>query len=536
MRHCTLLFSGTLLLAPALAAQGAHGSGAPANAADEPPPVAREFRAAWVASVANIDWPSRPGLSSWEQQVELLRILNRAVELRLNAIVLQVRPAADALYESRYEPWSEYLTGRMGRAPEPEYDPLAFAVEEAHKRGLELHAWFNPYRARHMTATSEASRNHVGQTQPELVRTYGRYLWLDPGEPAVREHSIRVVLDVVRRYDIDGVHIDDYFYPYKERDSTTGQVIDFPDERSWQNHVLSGGKLTRSEWRRRNVDLFVEQLYRSIKKAKPWVKFGISPFGIWRPGHPEQIAGFDAYEEIYADSRKWLVSGWVDYFTPQLYWSISAPRQSYPVLLEWWVSQNAHGRHIWPGNYTSRVSSMADTTPPGRWPAGELVDQIHATRAQPGASGNIHFSMKALMESRGGIAELLRSGPYAEPALVPPSPWLSRRAPAKPRASVLTDSPTGDVVLELRPPSKGGVPAWLWVVRARTAGRWTTAILPASQLRHTLAPAASEPPDLVLVSAVSRTGGEGERLGFRIQDSGFRESLQGRDLDARAVP
>ena len=184
-------------------------AGHAAVAQEEPPPVSREFRAVWVATVANIDWPSKPGLNAWQQQSELLAILNKAVELRLNAVILQVRPATDALYSSKLEPWSEFLTAQMGRPPEPSYDPLTFAVEEAHKRGLELHAWFNPYRSHHPAAKSEPSTNHLSLARPQLVRAYGRYLWLDPGDTAVRRHSIKVITDVVKRYDIDGVHIDD---------------------------------------------------------------------------------------------------------------------------------------------------------------------------------------------------------------------------------------------------------------------------------------------------------------------------------------
>src|SRR6266513_473262 len=212
-----------------------------------PPPIRREFRGVWVASVENIDWPSVPGLSTREQQEELLAILDRAVALKLNAVILQVRPAADALYASPYEPWSEYLTGKMGRPPNPWYDPLEFAVNEAHKRGLELHAWFNPYRAHHPSGRSRPSPNHISVTHPELVKRYGSMLWMDPGEPEVREHTVRVVLDVVQRYDIDGVHIDDYFYPYKEKDRR-GRLIEFPDATSWRKYLRSGGGLSRDDW------------------------------------------------------------------------------------------------------------------------------------------------------------------------------------------------------------------------------------------------------------------------------------------------
>src|SRR5260221_2709521 len=237
-----------------------------------PPAVMKEMRGVWVASVGNIDWPSTNALGTAQQKAELIALLDRAVELRLNTIVFQVRPACDALYASTLEPWSEYLTGTMGKAPEPYYDPLAFAVEQAHKRGLELHAWFNPYRARHLQARYPISANHISKTHPEWVRRYGKELWLDPGERGVQEHSLRVVMDVVQRYDIDGVHFDDYFYPYPEHDRA-GKDIEFPDEASWRRFG-SGKGLVRDDWRRQNRDDFVHQGYQSIRAAKPWLEFG----------------------------------------------------------------------------------------------------------------------------------------------------------------------------------------------------------------------------------------------------------------------
>jgi len=234
------------------------------------PPVPREFRGAWVASVANIDWPSRPGLSTWEQQAELIAILNRCVALNFNAVILQVRPAADALYDSPYEPWSAYLTGVEGRAPEPYYDPLTFAVAEAHKRGLELHAWFNPYRARHPSAHGSAALSHIATLHPELVRAYGRYQWMDPGEPAVRAQTLRVMLDVVKRYDVDGIHIDDYFYPYPEL-GPDSVPIPFPDSASYGRYVRGGGTLAVNDWRRENVNTLMRNIYRRTKAIKPWV-------------------------------------------------------------------------------------------------------------------------------------------------------------------------------------------------------------------------------------------------------------------------
>jgi len=278
----------------------------------------REFRGVWVASVGNIDWPSRPGLPVEQQQAELIRILDTAVALGLNAVIFQVRPAADALYVSPLEPWSEYLTGTMGQPPQPLYDPLEFAIREAHLRGLELHAWFNPYRARHPSGRSPISPDHLSRTRPDLVKRYGTHLWMDPGEPEVQDRTVEVIVDVVRRYDIDGVHIDDYFYPYQER-NRSGRLIAFPDDESYRRYRAVGGDLPRDDWRRENVNTLVARLYREIKEAKRWVKFGISPFGIWRPGYPPSVQGLDAYGTFFAEARKWLANGCVDYFSPQLY-------------------------------------------------------------------------------------------------------------------------------------------------------------------------------------------------------------------------
>jgi uncharacterized lipoprotein YddW (UPF0748 family) len=467
-----------------------------------PPPIRREFRGVWVASVGNIDWPSQPGLSTQEQKDELLGILDRAVALRLNAVILQVRPAADALYPSPYEPWSEYLTGRMGRAPDPYYDPLEFAVAEAHKRGLELHAWFNPYRARHPSGKSPMSANHISRTHPELVKKYGSMLWMDPGESAVRQRTIDVVLDVVRRYDIDGVHIDDYFYPYKEKDRR-GRVIDFPDATSWRKYVRSGGHLSRDDWRRANVDSLIHEVYVRIKEAKPWVKFGISPFGVWRPGYPPETSSnaFDSYAELYGDSRKWVLNGWGDYFTPQLYWPIDRPELSFPVLLKWWVSQNAKGRHIWPGNYLDKVTG----TPTG-WPAQELLDQIAATRAQPGATGNVYFSVRSFMFGRDNLPEKLVAGPYGEKALVPASTWLDSTPPLAPIVRVGRDASSNNYTVSLQP--QGAEPVWLWVVQTRTGTDWTTDVISGLQRFLMIQRPVIGAADEVAVSAVDRNGNE----------------------------
>ena len=359
-----------------------------------------EFRGVWVASVHNLDWPSRAGLSAAEQKAQLRAMLDRAVSLKLNAILLQVRPACDALYASKKEPWSQFLTGTQGVSPG--YDPLAFAVAEAHARGLELHAWFNPFRAA-VDSGAKLAANHVAREHPDWTRHFGSQLWLDPGEPAARDHVLGVILDVVRRYDIDGVHIDDYFYPYplKRGDAS------FPDEATWARHGAASG-LSREDWRRDNINRFVQAMYRGVKGAKSGVRVGISPFGIWRPGVPSTIeAQLDAYAQLFADSRKWLAEGWCDYLAPQLYWGISPAKQSFPVLLYWWRAQS-RGRAVWPGIATERIGAAR--------PAQEIIDQIALTRRGTGSPGHIHWSMKALMRDQGGIAEKLRAGPYAEKA------------------------------------------------------------------------------------------------------------------------
>ncbi len=463
------------------------------------PTPQREFRAAWVATVANIDWPSEPGLSVAQQQQELEVILDQAVALNLNAIVMQVRPTADAFFDSELEPWSEYLTGAQGLAPDPYYDPLAFAVDEAHKRGLELHAWFNPYRAKHPTSKGERASNHISNIRPDIVREYGEYYWLDPGEPDAADHSLQVILDVVKRYDIDGVHLDDYFYPYAIRDDE-GNEVPFPDAASRAKANVPADTVAVSNWRRSNVDNLIQRLYSEIKAAKPWVKFGISPFGIWRPGNPPSVVGFDAYEGLYADARKWLREGWVDYFSPQLYWSIDSEGQPYMALLDWWISQNVQERHLWPGNYTSRIWLEGNS----HWEPEEIIAQVDSTRTRAGAEGNIHFSMKALMPGVERMADLLSEQVYQEQALIPATDWLDAALPPAPELSLLRDG--GRTVLEFLP-GQSVSPAQ-WVIRLYDEGHWTMHIIPGNQRRFLFADGA---PELSVVTAVSRTGQEGPK-------------------------
>lgn len=463
------------------------------------PEPRREMRGVWVATVANIDWPSRPGLPADSQRAELTALFDRAAAMHMNAIVFQVRPAADALYRSTLEPWSEYLTGEQGKAPDdPSYDPLAFAVAEAHRRGMELHAWFNPYRASHPSEKTPPAASHISRTHPEVVRRYGRYLWMDPGEKAVQDWTMRVIMDVVRRYDVDGVHIDDYFYPYPETDSADAN-LPFPDSASYAAYRAGGGRLARDDWRRENVNTLVRRMDREVHRAKPWVKVGISPFGIWRPGNPPQaVTSFDQYAILYADARKWMREGWGDYFSPQLYWRIAAPGQSYPVLLQWWAAQNLHHRHLWPGLFDSRTFE-GDPTP---WPASEVIGQVFITRANPGSTGTIHFSMKAFVTDRDSLAERLARDAYRDAALPPASPWLAHGRPGPPRVTV-GRGPSGAPAVSIAA-GAGNEPRW-WAVRALAAGRWTVDVLPAALTTWTPPAATTE----VAVSAVDRVGTEG---------------------------
>ncbi|EEF61825.1 glycoside hydrolase family 10 protein [Pedosphaera parvula] len=453
----------------------------------KPPAVQREFRAGWVATVANIDWPSRPDLPVDQQKAEMVAIMENAQKTHLNAIVFQVRPACDAMYASTIEPWSYYLTGAMGKPPEPFYDPLQFAIEEAHKRGLELHAWFNPYRAAHPSDKSPIAATHISQTHPNLVKKYGKYLWLDPGEKEVQDYSINVVMDVVKRYDVDGVHMDDYFYPYKETDEDRHQ-LDFPDEDSWKRYQDSGGKMNRADWRRENVNVLVQRLYQSVKATKPWVKVGFAPFGIWQPGVPTGIKrGFDAYNVLYCDPQKWLQNGWMDYCAPQLYWAIEPSELSFTSLLKWWTEQNTKNRNIWPGIDSGK---FAERSPQ------EIPNQIKITREiSKGTAGVIHWSYKCLLNDRGGLATTLEKGLYAEPAIVPASPWLEHRGPGKPELTLFGGS-------ELCWETSGKEKISVWVLQTRSGDKWSTTILPGDTLKKNLA----ENTEVVSITAIDRCG------------------------------
>lgn len=457
----------SILIAFAFAASASAQSYAPVN--ERPPQLAREFRAAWIASIYNIDWPSSSGLSAGAQQAELRGILDKVAALKMNAVIFQVRPQCDAVYASSIEPWSSSLTGTMGRSPG--YDPLAYCIQQAHARGIEVHAWFNPFRALSNNSQQVAS-NHVTRTMPQITKRFGTMTWCDPANDQTRSRALAVIMDVVKRYDIDGVHLDDYFYPYPSGG------LRFADGKS-------------PAQRRAYVDGFVSNLYSAVKRQKPWVRVGISPFGIWRPGVPSGIeAGIDSYEQLAGDSRKWLKNGWVDYLAPQLYWRISPQKQSFTTLLNWWRQQGS--RPVWPGIATSRVGSSED---PGR-PASEITNQIDASRRiGKNWNGHIHWSAKSLVRNQGGVATRL-ANTYTQPSAIPPMPWINNKAPGSPGVSAAADG--GSTTVRWSPDGKTAKIA----VQARNGGTWRTVRIVPAGAKSVSIPRA----DAIAVTALDRFG------------------------------
>ena len=362
--------------------------------------------------MANIDWPSQPGLPRRARSAPRpLALLDRAAAIGLNALVLQVRPAGDALYPSALEPWSEYLTGAQGRAPGAGLGPAGL-VGAARRTAAASSC--TPGSTPTARATRRRSRRWRRRTwrvrQPALVRRYGDQLWLDPGEPAAAAHTLAVVADVVRRYDIDGVHIDDYFYPYPVKAGRRRAAL--PRRRVLRALPAGGGTLARDDWRRANVDALVQELHAAVQRIKPWVRFGISPFGLGRPDRrPPGISGFSQYDKLYADVERWLENGWLDYLAPQLYWPIDRAGQAFPVLLDYWMAQNRAapprlaGAVHEPGRARRAAGPRALAGARDRRPGGA------AAQRAPAAGGHIHFSMVALMQDRDGIATLLQQAP-----------------------------------------------------------------------------------------------------------------------------
>lgn len=385
----------------------------------------REFRGVWVATVANIDWPSKPGLSADQQKQELIGLLELHKSNGMNAIMLQVRPTADAFYSKSREPWSRYLMGKQGVAPAPGYDPLAFAIKEAHFRGMELHAWFNPYRAT-MSANEVVSPDHMTNKRPELFFTYGGKKQFDPGLPEVREYIVQVVLDVVKGYDVDGIHFDDYFYPYQ----IAGQRIN--DSNTFSKYGADFANI--ADWRRNNVDVLIKTLDDSIHHYKKHVKFGISPFGIWRNFREDSLGsktnGMSNYEELFADSRKWVKEGWVDYINPQVYFSFTRKAAPFDTLVNWW-SNNTFGRHLYIGQAAYLVNQKAEAA--WRLPA-QIPDQIRYIRNNNRVQGSVFFSSKSFTTVARALNDSLKNNLYKYPALPPQMPWLDDVVPNVPQS------------------------------------------------------------------------------------------------------
>ncbi|MEU8892034.1 family 10 glycosylhydrolase [Streptomyces sp. NPDC048442] len=360
------------------------------------PPARRPVRGMWLASVANRDWPSRKGLTAAEQRAELLVHLDTAVRRRLNTVVFQVRPTADALWPSPYEPWAECLTGEQGR--DPGWDPLAVAVEEAHRRGLELHAWFNPYRVANHTDPGRLSAAHPARRHPGWVVPYGGKLYYNPGLPEVRRFVQDAMLDAVRRYDVDAVHWDDYFYPYP----VAGQTFDDAD--AYAAHGTGFGKV--ADWRRHNTDLLVREMSERIQEVRPGVRFGVSPFGVWRnadrdPEGSRTRAGVGTYDDLYADTRKWVREGWLDHVCPQLYWNIDFPSVDYAELVRWWAATvRGTGVDLYAGEALYKAGDPAQ--PPAWQDAGELSRHLTLAARYPEVRGHVFFSAREVGEDRTG--------------------------------------------------------------------------------------------------------------------------------------
>lgn len=404
-------------------------------------PVA-EMRGAWISTVANIDWPSAPGLSPERQRAEFDSLLDVLKAMNMNAVFVQVRPAGDAMYNSAVVPWSKYLTGQQGLAPNPFYDPLEYMIKAAHDRRMEFHAWLNPYRATFDLDTASLSPMHLLKSLPpsrkaEWFFQYGNRWYFNPASPLVRTYLTNVVKDLVLRYDIDGIHFDDYFYPYPQ--ANVPPIDDYnmfaSDPRGFSNI---------DDWRRDNISLLIKGCSEGIKAIKPYVRFGVAPYGVWRNTGKDPINGsatgtaVTSYDDNYADVLKWLQNGWIDYVVPQLYWSIGFPPADYKTLVSWW-SQHTYGRHLYIGIAAYKINN---------WPADpnwnqpdEINRQIAINRSTLGVNGSIFYSTKPLLYNPLGVQDSLITTLYPTPALVPPMPALTRVPPATPQICRIVGAP-----------------------------------------------------------------------------------------------
>ena len=380
----------------------------------------REFRAAWIQSVNG----QFRGMPTEKLKQNLIGQLNSLQKAGINAIIFQVRPEADALYASRLEPWSRFLTGVQGKAPEPYWDPMQFMIDECHKRGMEFHAWINPYRTK-TTLKSELAPNHVYNIHPEWFVTYGDQLYFDPALPESRRHICMVVSDIVSRYDVDAIHMDDYFYPYPIKGK------DFPDDASFAR--FGGGFSNKGDWRRSNVNVLIKKLHETIREIEPWVKFGVSPFGIYRNESSDPLGsktkGLQNYDDLYADVLLWAREGWIDYNIPQIYWHIGHPVADYETLVKWWA-RNTENRPLFIGQSVMNTVQNADPKNPS---INQLPRKMALQRAYQTIGGSCQWPASAVVENAGKYRDALIAEYHKYPALPPVFDFMDNEAPAKVR-------------------------------------------------------------------------------------------------------
>jgi len=422
----------------------------------------REMRAVWIATVANIDWPSQKNLTSKEQREEMREMLDKLAQNNINAIVIQIRPTADAFYPSSLEPWSNWLTGRQGAKPNPYYDPLQFIINEAHKRCIEVHVWLNPYRVTNSDNLNILSKNHLYYKNKDLFVKYGDKYYFEPGLDETREFLNSVVEDVVERYDIDAIHFDDYFYPYR----VAGE--EFPDEATFRKNPRGFAPYQKDDWRRNNVNMVIAELQQTIKSLKPWVEFGISPFGVWRNNNVDTRgsatrAGVQNYDDLYADILKWLKEGTIDYVVPQLYWEIGKKVADYEILAKWW-SENAYGKNLYVGLYASQLGSPEANS---AWRNGnELVRQLHMNNRFPQIEGVVYFSAKTFLKNKQGLNDSLQNNFYKYPAICPINRNIAGEASAQPQNIRIVKDGTDAYLLWDEVNEEGGCQVAYYVVYA----------------------------------------------------------------------
>ncbi|MEY5041700.1 MAG: hypothetical protein RLZZ414_1248 [Bacteroidota bacterium] len=386
----------------------------------------REFRAAWVTTFTNLDWPSVQSRtqSSEVQKKEFITLLNQFEKAKINAVIVQVRAAADAFYPSKIVPWSAWLTGEQGKAPQPYYDPLKFMIEECHKRNMEFHAWFNPLRAVSHKKFSSVTPNHISKTKPDWCFLYDETIYFNPGIPEVQQHIVEVIKEVVKNYDVDGIHLDDYFYPYTVRN------MGIPDTATYKKHA---DNMSIGNWRRNNINTLVKSIADSIKTIKPYVKFGVSPYAVWRnkkqdPKGSESNSGQTSYDNLYCDTKLWMDKGWLDYIAPQLYWNNDNIYAGFKNLMDWWVSKSKN-RHLYIGHAAYKLN-LKDKQ---GYPTSELISQINQTRDKQEIQGNIYFRAEAFRDNYQNFIEKFEETIYKYQSIIPTMPWLDSVPPLEPQ-------------------------------------------------------------------------------------------------------